>query len=86
MHYKNGREAKNGDKVLLIPSYGGPIAGVLYDAVAGNDFCNGRIAPTSPSDPMPNLKEVLHIDDVNAATIPDNSAKPAATPPTQPIS
>ena len=27
MHYKNGREAKNGDKVLLIPSYGAPVAG-----------------------------------------------------------
>ena len=64
MHYKNGREAKNGDKVLLIPSYGAPVAGILYDAVPGNDTCNGKIAPTSPSDPMPNLKEVLHIDDI----------------------
>jgi hypothetical protein len=26
MHYKNGREAKNGDKVVLIPSYGAPVA------------------------------------------------------------
>jgi len=67
MHYKNGRPAKNGDKVLLIPSYGAPVVGILYDAVAGNDFCNGRIAPTSPNDPTPNLKEVLHFDDVAAA-------------------
>jgi hypothetical protein len=65
MHYKNGREAKNGDKVVWIPEYGGaPVAGILYDAVAGNDFCNGRIAPTSVSDSMPNLKEVLRADDV----------------------
>jgi hypothetical protein len=76
MHYKNGREAKNGDKVVLIPSYGAPVVGVLYDATAGNDFCNGRIAPTSPSDPCPNLKEVLHLDDVLKALpadVPDTS-------------
>lgn len=63
MHYKNGRPAQNGDKVMLIPSYGAPVIGILYDAVAGNDFCNGRIAPTSPNDLMPNLKECLHLDD-----------------------
>jgi hypothetical protein len=64
MHYKNGREAKNGDKVMLIPSYGAPVVGILYDAVAGNDHCNGKIAPVSPSDACPNLKECLHLDDV----------------------
>lgn len=75
MHYKNGREAKNGDKVVLIPSYGPPVAGILYDAVAGNDHCNGRIAITTTSDPCPNLKECLHAEDVAAATVPDTSAK-----------
>ncbi len=64
MHYKNGREAKNGDKVMLLPMNGMPIVGILYDAVAGNDYCNGRIAPTGSSDPCPNLKECLHLDDV----------------------
>jgi len=73
MHYKNGRPAKNGDKVLLIPSYGAPVAGILYDAVPGNDHCNGRIAPTHPNDPCPDLKSVLHIDDVAKATIPDST-------------
>lgn len=67
MHYKNGREAHNGDKVVLIPSYGPPVIGILYDATAGNDFCNGRLAPISPSNPNPNLKECLHLDDVLAA-------------------
>ncbi|HEY6056223.1 MAG TPA: hypothetical protein VIU86_19995 [Gaiellaceae bacterium] len=70
MHYKNGREAKNGDKVVLVPSYGAPVIGILYDATAGNDYCNGRIAPVSPSDPMPNLKECLHWDDVVKALTP----------------
>lgn len=76
MHYKNGREAKNGDKVVLFPSYGPPTIGILYDAVAGNDHCNGKIAATSPNDPCPNLKEVLHFDDVKAALpadVPDTT-------------
>jgi len=72
MHYKNGREAKNGDKVVLFPSYpkdangkpiGTPVVGILYDAVPGNDYCNGKIARIAPNDACPNLKEVLHLDD-----------------------
>lgn len=76
MHYKNGREAKNGDKVVLLPSYGNPVIGILYDAQAGNDYCNGKIATIKPNDPMPNLKEVLHLDDVLAAlpeVVPDTT-------------
>ena len=69
MHYGNGREAKNGDKVVSFPSYGLPIVGILYDATTGNDYCNGKLAPTSPSDPCPNLKECLHLDDVKAALL-----------------
>ena len=75
MHYKNGREAKNGDKVVLIPSYGSPVVGILYDAVAGIDRCNGRLAPVSNSDQCPDLKECLHLDDVLKALpaeVPDS--------------
>jgi hypothetical protein len=67
MHYANGRAAKNGDKVVCFPSYGGPVTGILYDAVVGQDYCNGKIAPTSPTDPGANLKECLHFDDVRVA-------------------
>ena len=77
MHYKNGREAKNGDKVVLIPSYGSPVIGILYDATAGNDYCNGKIAVIKPNDPCPNLKECIHLDDVLKALpaeVPDSSA------------
>ena len=58
MHYKNGREAKNGDKVVLLPDYQGatPVVGILHNAVAGNDYCNGSIALVLPSNPCPNLK------------------------------
>lgn len=52
MHYRNGREAKNGDKVIQLStchSEGDNVCitavGVLYDAKPGNDYCNGTIAP-----------------------------------------
>ena len=70
MHYKNGREAHNGDKVILFSEYNMPVAGILYDAQVGNDYCNGRIAITTQYDPIPNLKEVLHIDDARAIFFP----------------
>lgn len=76
MHYKNGREAKNGDKVVLVPSYGAPVIGILYDAQAGNDYCNGKIAPIKPNDLTPNLNECLHLDDVLMALpaeVPDST-------------
>ena len=49
MHYANGRPAKNGDKVVKL-GWGGPVVGILYDATAGNNDCNGHIAVTSPTD------------------------------------
>jgi hypothetical protein len=64
MHYKNGREAKNGDKVVLISEYGDAVIGILYDAKAGNDYCNGKLAPIAPNNPCPNLNECYHLDDV----------------------
>jgi hypothetical protein len=64
----------------LMPTWGSPVIGILYNAVAGNDTCNGNIAPIAPNDPCPNLKDCLHYDDVVAALtisgVPDTS-KPA---------
>jgi hypothetical protein len=89
MHYKNGRKAKNGDKVVLLPAYGAPMIGILYDATVGNDTCNGHLAPIAQSDPCPNLKECLHLDDVlqalTANEVPDSSAVPDKTAPDTPI-
>ena len=68
MHYKNGRIAKNGDLIVLLPAgtYNPPVIGVFYDGVAGNDFCNGKLAPVfAPA--QVNLQECLHVDDVRAA-------------------
>lgn len=70
MHYKNGREAKNGDKVLFLNQWGKPALGILYDAQPGNNDCNGYLAQISSSDPCADLKNCLHMDDVRAALNP----------------
>ena len=69
MHYRNGREAKNGDKIVKLE--GGKIVsfGVLYDATVGNDYCNGRIAPAQPSQDGACLVDSLHIDDIEAMLV-----------------
>lgn len=85
MHYRNGREAKNGDKVVLVSQYGAPMIGILYDATTGNDYCNGKIAPINPTDACPNLKECLHLDDVLTAVATSPAlAEPKAAEPAAP--
>ena len=69
MHYRNGRKAKNGDKVVLLPAYGPPVVGILYDAVAGNDYCNGSIAPTLTQRGMACMCDCIHIDDLTALIV-----------------
>lgn len=64
MHFRNGREAKNGDKVVQLN--GGKIvaSGVLHSATPGNDYCNGHIAVTQSSNEMACMVDCLHIDDI----------------------
>jgi hypothetical protein len=65
MHYRNGREAKNGDKIVQVSSDGKVEAvGVLYGAQAGNDYCNGNIAPTQHPQTPACMCDCLHVDDV----------------------
>lgn len=64
MHYRNGREAKNGDKVVQLGSNGEIVAfGVLHSAVSGNDYCNGAIAPVH-AQVGACMVDCLHVDDV----------------------
>ena len=67
MHYRNGREAKNGDRVVKFSVTDGRIVavGVLYDATPGNDYCNGFIAPT-PMETGACMVDCLHADDLAA--------------------
>lgn len=65
MHYRNGREAKNGDKIVQLSSNGTIEAvGVLYDAEPGNDYCNGYIAPTQHPVKSACMCDCLHLDDL----------------------
>ena len=67
MHYRNGREAKNGDKIVMLSNDGRVSAfGVLYDAKPGNDYCNGTIAPVQNPLAMACMCDCLHIDDLAA--------------------
>lgn len=72
MHYRNGREAKNGDKIVSLTYYGsGPVGinavGILYDAKPGNDYCNGMIASIFGGPPVAAcLCDCLHADDLAA--------------------
>ena len=64
MHYRNGREAHNGDKIVKLE--GGKIVsfGVLHSAVPGNDYCNGNIAVIQPAVDYACMVDCLHVDDV----------------------
>jgi hypothetical protein len=70
MHYRNGREAKNGDKIVQIGGYGTGAeivaVGVLHSAVPGNDYCNGTIAPIQHPQTTACLCDCLHVDDLAA--------------------
>lgn len=67
MHYRNGREAKNGDLVIQLGFDGKVQAfGVLHSATPGNDYCNGQIAPTQPANQGACMVDCLHIDDIVA--------------------
>ena len=68
MHFRNGRIAQNGDKIVQIGGYGDGsqvvAVGVLYDAKPGNDYCNGYIAPVQASQTTACLCDCLHVDDL----------------------
>ena len=70
MHYRNGREAKNGDKIVQLGGYGNgaliTALGVLHDAQPGNDHCNGNIAPLQPGITGACICDCLHLEDLAA--------------------
>ena len=72
MHYRNGREAKNGDKIVSFAGYGtGSVninaIGILFDASPGNDYCNGSIASITGGPVVSAcLCDCLHLEDLAA--------------------
>jgi hypothetical protein len=69
MHYRNGREAKNGDKIVSLGrSFLIEAVGVLFDATSeGGNHCNGQIAPVRGG-PVSHacLCDCLHVEDLYA--------------------
>lgn len=71
MHYRNGREAKNGDKVVQLQMDGAKIVsvGVLYDAIPNNDYCNGSVASIVPQVVGACMCDCLHVDDLTSLLV-----------------
>ncbi len=78
MHYRNNREAKNGDMIVQFTMDGKtPTAvGRLQNAIAGNDTCNGQIVVTGSESNYGAavivgacLCDCLHVDDVAALLV-----------------
>jgi hypothetical protein len=65
MHYRNGRVALNGDKIVKLDEQGHVVSfGVLHSAVPGNDFCNGNIAVIQSATDYACMADCLHVDDL----------------------
>ena len=68
MHYRNGREAHNGDKIVKFDYNTGKLVafGILHSAVPGDDFCNGNIALIQDPREGACICDCLHVDDLEA--------------------
>jgi len=66
MHYRNGRVASNGDRIIQLQDGKITHLGILHDAKPGNDYCNGNIAPVHTQDAMACMCDCLHIEDLEA--------------------
>lgn len=66
MHYRNGREAKNGDKVVQLDTATGKVTsvGVLFDATPGNDYCNGSLSAIQHNVTGACMVDCIHLDDL----------------------
>ncbi len=68
MHYRNGREAHNGDRIIQLDYDTAKVVavGILHSAVPGNDYCNGTIAPIQNLAQGACLCDCIHADDLAA--------------------
>ena len=74
MHYRNGREAKQGDLVVT-RGWTGVYAGVVVKTTEGCDTCNLTVQPVN-SPITVSAKDCLHIDDAMPeikATVPPSA-------------
>lgn len=64
MHYRNGREAKNGDKIVQLEGGKVVASGVLHSATPGNDYCNGYIEAIQAPNTVACMCDCIHVDDL----------------------
>lgn len=80
MHYKNGRPAREGDKVVCLVN-NNFVAGILHSTNPNANTCNGRVTPMGSNDPWVSVKDCLHLDDIAASA----ERLPALFNETQPV-
>lgn len=66
MHYRNGRAALCGDKIVRLNAGKIEAFGVLHSATPGNDHCNGNIAVVQSANEYACMCDCIHIDDLAA--------------------
>lgn len=65
MHYKNGREAKVGDEVIVFNGDRPNLLGLLVSATPGSTSCNGRVLPMPVNNAAyVTIGDCLHVEDV----------------------
>ncbi len=67
MHYRNGREAKIGDRIVGRDASGSPFSGVVIGNYPGATKCNLQVAPVNIW-VVASADEALHIDDFFSLT------------------
>jgi hypothetical protein len=88
MHYKNGREAKEGDSVVGKNWCGTAVCGTLSDLNKSTDSCNGQLNRALGPQLYVTVGELYHVEDALAAVealqpLADTAPQPplpAATP------
>lgn len=63
MHYKNGRSAQVGDKVVGRDWSGNPVAGIVVQTLSTPNTCNIAVVPLANVSCSLNSAHFLHVDD-----------------------
>lgn len=81
MHYKNGRPAKLGDKILVKDSYSGDWIGTVVKQTSTSESCNLGVIP-HPLEGARTVtaKDCLHTDDIGENMFPAEAEKQQEAP------
>lgn len=74
MHYKNGKPAKVGDKVVVNDN-GNPLAGIVIEVIPGSTTCNLRVVPVTAPFSWVTASNALLVEDAFADRDPAQAAE-----------